>query len=233
MLSVFDLMAAGTLDLDLAAYLTARISRGASFLVGAMPGGAGKTTVMCALLNLVPAEVVLTAATPEVLYGVRGEQAGRRFCYICHEIGPGTYYAYLWGGDLRRYCDLGGNRNMLAANLHADDVRQARDQICCDNGVCPEHFDRFNLLIFLRVEGALWNARRRIEKVHDRGRVGRHRLIHDAATASPFSMPSDGDLVDVRHLEVCRDFLKQGLDAGTRTIEQTRRQVLELLAGHP
>ena len=51
MLSVFDLLAAGTLDVDLTAYFLARISRGASFLVGANPGGAGKTTVMCALLN--------------------------------------------------------------------------------------------------------------------------------------------------------------------------------------
>lgn len=140
MLSVFDLMAAGTLDLGLAAYLMARISRGASFLVGAMPGAAGKTTVMCALLNLLPAEVVLTAATPEVLYGVRGKAQGRRFCYICHEIGSGAYYAYLWGGDLHRYFG---------------------------------------------------------------------------------------------HLEACRNFLKEGLDAGTRTIEQARRQVLEFLAGHP
>jgi hypothetical protein len=32
MLSVFDLLKAGTLDLDLAAYFLARISRGASFM---------------------------------------------------------------------------------------------------------------------------------------------------------------------------------------------------------
>ena len=54
MLSIFDLLAAKTLDLDLAAYLMARISLGASFMVGSVPGGAGKTTVMCALLNFIP-----------------------------------------------------------------------------------------------------------------------------------------------------------------------------------
>ena len=51
MLSVFDLLEAKTIDLDLAAYLMARISKGSSFMVGSVPGGAGKTTVMCALLN--------------------------------------------------------------------------------------------------------------------------------------------------------------------------------------
>ena len=65
MLSVFDLLGAKTLDLDLAAYLMARISRGASFIVGSVPGGAGKTTVMCALLNFVPVDVSLIPATPQ------------------------------------------------------------------------------------------------------------------------------------------------------------------------
>ena len=49
MLSVVDLIDAGTISVDLAAYSLAAISQGASFLVGAMPGGAGKTTVMGAL----------------------------------------------------------------------------------------------------------------------------------------------------------------------------------------
>jgi len=42
MLSVFDLLAAKTLDLDLAAYLMARISTGSFFMVGSVPAGAGK-----------------------------------------------------------------------------------------------------------------------------------------------------------------------------------------------
>ncbi len=42
MLSVLDLLDAHTLDLDLAAYLMARTTRGASFMVGARPGGAGQ-----------------------------------------------------------------------------------------------------------------------------------------------------------------------------------------------
>ena len=55
MLSVIDLLEAGTLDRTKAAWLLARILSGASFLVGARPGGAGKTAVMGALLTMLPA----------------------------------------------------------------------------------------------------------------------------------------------------------------------------------
>ena len=51
MLSIVDLIDAGTVDKSIAAYFLAVISKGKSFLVGAKPGGAGKTTVMGALLK--------------------------------------------------------------------------------------------------------------------------------------------------------------------------------------
>ncbi|MCK5526789.1 MAG: hypothetical protein KAJ05_06545, partial [Candidatus Latescibacteria bacterium] len=59
MLSLVDLITAGTVDLPLAAYLSAAMRSGASLLVGARPGGAGKTTVMCALLNFLPDDTIL------------------------------------------------------------------------------------------------------------------------------------------------------------------------------
>jgi len=62
MLSIVDLIDAGTMTRDVAAYSLAAIGNGASFMVGALPGGAGKTTVMGALLNFVPREVRLVPA---------------------------------------------------------------------------------------------------------------------------------------------------------------------------
>jgi Flp pilus assembly CpaF family ATPase len=44
MLSIVDLIDAGTMSPELAAYSLAAIGGGASFMVGALPGGAGKTT---------------------------------------------------------------------------------------------------------------------------------------------------------------------------------------------
>ena len=231
MLSVFDLLEAGTLDLGLASYLTARISRGASFMVGAVPGGAGKTTVMCALLNLVPPDVRLVAATPQVVQSAgAGSSGDARCCYVCHEIGSGSYFAYLWGEDLRRYCRLCENGDMLATNLHADTIGQAVDQVCGDNDVPPEHFRRFHLLIFLAVERDRWNYRRRIGAVHDTNGVEPHRSVWLRDGDFARGMNQDSEYVDAAWLAACREFLQAGRDARIRTIEQTRERVLAFLA---
>ncbi len=225
MLSVFDLLAAKTLDLDLAAYLMARISRGASFMVGAVPGGAGKTTVMCALLNLIPADIPLVAAVPEAVHGAVDQEVSRRTCYICHEIGSGSYYAYLWSEDLRTYCGLSEQRHMLATNLHADDLEQARDQVCGTNGVQADHFNKFELLIFLRVKGGYFDARRWIDLVYSSDGSSEHELIFSAGDG----LNENRSKADPEHVTACRDFLCETA-AETRTIEQTRARVLEFLA---
>ena len=104
MLSLIDLLNAGTIDLDLGGYLAAAMRSGASLLVGANPGGAGKTTVMAALLNWLPNHTrIIPVETRSVLQAALSEQpldpSGR--CFVAHEIGSGSYYAYVWGEDAR------------------------------------------------------------------------------------------------------------------------------------
>lgn len=228
MLSVFDLLAAKTLDLDLAAYLMARISRGASFMVGSVPGGAGKTTVMCALLNFVPMDIPLIAATPQEVYKLSKAATSPRACYICHEIGSGSYFAYLWSDALRAYCRLSENGNMLATNLHADDLEEARDQVCGDNDVRQEYFNRFELLIFLRIEGAYPKTYRRIEKVYSSDGLSDHVLVFDAGNKI-IEPKVNNYIAEPDYVSDCMDFLER-MAPKTRTIEQTRYQVVEFLA---
>ncbi len=225
MLSIFDLLAAKTLDFDLAAYLMARISKGASFMVGAVPGGAGKTTVMCALLNFVSADVTLIAATSQAVCGAANEAAARRACYVCHEIGSGSYFAYLWSDALRNYCGLAEDGQMLATNLHADDVDEARDQVCGYNRVQADHFNKFELLIFLRVKGGYFDTRRWIEEVYSSNGSSEHELIFTAGDG----LKKDHSKADPEYVTACRDFLGE-IAAETETIEQTRACVLKFLA---
>jgi hypothetical protein len=229
MLSVFDLLAAKTLDLDLAAYLMARISRGASFMVGSVPGGAGKTTVMCALLNFVPVDVPLIAAIPQEVYKASKTATSPRACYICHEIGSGSYFAYLWSDALRAYCKLSENGHMLATNLHADDLEEARDQVCGDNDVRQEHFNRFELLIFLRIEGTYTKTHRRIEKVYSSDGLSDHVLVFDAGNKKKIEPKVNNYMAEPDYVIACREFLKKNAPK-TCTIEQTRHQVVEFLA---
>jgi type IV secretory pathway ATPase VirB11/archaellum biosynthesis ATPase len=180
MLSVFDLLAAKTLDLDLAAYLMARISKGSSFMVGSVPGGAGKTTVMCALLNFVPVDVPLIPATEEAVYKAARAKTLPRGCYVCHEIGSGSYFAYLWAESLREYCGLFEQGHMLATNLHAGNLEQARDQVCGANNVQIDYFNRFDLLIFLRIDDDYFKAHRWIEEVYSSDGSSEHTLVFHA-----------------------------------------------------
>jgi hypothetical protein len=223
MLSIFDLLEAGTLDLDLAAYLMARLSHGASFMVGARPGGLGKTTLMCALLNLIPADLELVAATPEVVRRAARDKSLPRNCYVCHEIGSGPYFAYLWDADLRAYCSLAGVGHVLATNLHADDLDEAQEQICAENLVPNSDFSRFHLLVFLRMDRSRHTiGRRRIDKVYVSDGVSTHALVFDAANKT-------NRLPDEPWEGRCRTFLAETLQTDVRTIERTRERVVAFL----
>ena len=228
MLSVFDLLAVETLDLDLAAYLMARISTGSSFMVGSVPGGAGKTTVMCALLNFVPVNVPLIAATPEAVYEAANANVSSRACYVCHEIGSGYYFAYLWADALRAYCGLFENGHLLATNLHADNPEQAREQICNTNSVRSEYFNKFGLLIFLRITNGYIKANRWIEDVYSSDGSSGHELIFHANDKRTLDENAKHYLADPEYVAACRDFLTK-IPPDVRTIEDTRRHVVEFL----
>jgi hypothetical protein len=230
MLSVFDLLAAKTLDLNLAAYLMARISRGASLMVGSVPGGAGKTTVMCALLNFVPIDVPLIAATPEAVYEASNANVSARACYVCHEIGSGYYFAYLWADELRAYCGLSDQGHILATNLHADNLEQAKNQVCNTNSVPGEHFNKFELLIFLRIENRYLKAKRWIEEVYSGDGSSGHELIFHANNKRTLDENAKHYQAEPEYVAACRDFLKK-MPPNVRTIEDARRHVVEFLQG--
>ncbi len=236
MLSILDLLDAGTLDLDLAAYLMAKVAKGSSFMVGANPGGAGKTTVMCALLNLVPPDIELVAATSDAVRAATNEDSGPRRCYICHEIGAGPYFAYLWDRDLRAYCALAKQGagpakqgRILATNLHADDLDETRAQVCDENGVPLPHFNAFDLLVYLRVKGGPFNARRTIDKIYASSDGADHELVFEASSRQ-FNRDDalNGDLDEAWWI-ACHKFLAGLMETSVRTIEETRHHVLTFL----
>jgi len=68
MLTVVDLIEAGTISPEMAAAVMEALARGASILTGARPSGAGKTTVLAAFLNLLPPDVtIVTVDDPAVV----------------------------------------------------------------------------------------------------------------------------------------------------------------------
>ena len=226
MLSVVDLLEAGTVTPEMAGYLLAAIGKGRSFLVGALPGGAGKTTVMGALLNFVPADVELvpTDSRRTVQEGLEDRSAPR--CYVCHEIGSGPYYAYLWGAALQELFRLPSRGHMVATNLHADTIDQARRQICTDNGVPDDLFDRFGLMLFLRVKPSPGGVRRYIAAVYECCASGAPLLVYRLNRSDRIEPVEPSQCVAPEELALAARKIEALRANGARTIEQVRRFLL-------
>ena len=114
MLSVVDLIDAGTLTLEQAAVPTARIEAGSSVLVGANPGGAGKTAVMGALVTMLPPgeSIHVTHTGRGFAFGGAGRaetwrNAGSGDCLVAYEVSPGSYEAYIRDEDVRVFLERG------------------------------------------------------------------------------------------------------------------------------
>lgn len=90
-LTIVDLIRAGTLSAPMAAYAFRAMARGASLMTGARPGGAGKTTLMAAILHLLPpgVRVVTIESADRIAAAATGPS-----CHLVHEIGDGHWYGY-------------------------------------------------------------------------------------------------------------------------------------------
>lgn len=227
MLSIVDLIDAGTVTPELAGYLLAAVRGGTSFMVGALPGGAGKTTVMGAMLNMVPDDVELVPADGDGVVRRAIEDRTQRRCYICHEIGAGHYYAYLWGPVLTDLLRLPSTGHMVATNLHADTIDQARDQLCGDNAVPANAFDRFGLMLFMNVSGGWSRPRRRIDAVYEPSPSGPPRLVYQLDPNGRIVHADSSNLVSTDALAQAVDKIESLCASGTRTIEQVRQFLIE------
>lgn len=125
MLTVVDLIEAGTLSVEMAATVMEALAKGSSVLTGARPGGAGKTTVMAAFLNLLPPEVtIVTVDDPAIIQRSMERPPQQPMCYLVHEIGAGHWYGYLWGRPVADFFRLAARPHRIASCLHADTLEE-------------------------------------------------------------------------------------------------------------
>lgn len=229
MLTLVDLLDAESVDRPLAAYLAAMMRHGSSVLVGAQPGGAGKTTVMCALLNFVPNETtLLDADSLSTLEQAERTPAQGKRCYIAHEISPATYYyAYLWGQKARLFFRLRSQGHIIAANLHADTLEQTREQLLKENGVQPAHLNAVTLKVYLGTQRqSAWSMRRWIRQVYESHGNADH-LLWTAEAPGQFTRHARSQVVSESSEQHYAHLLTQMQEEKTHTISDVRRVLLK------
>jgi hypothetical protein len=231
MLSVVDLLEGETLSLRQAAWLLARVRDGSSWLVGAKPGGAGKTAVMCALLAMVPrGGVVGSAGDPgnKVLLtnpGTGWEQARAGDTVLAYELSPGYYDAYIWGEDVARLTKLGRRGCRIVSNLHADTLAEARQQIVGQCGADEADLGAFELFLPLRVGGRGFRTAPRVEEILWYRSGAWRRLAREQFERGPVGVDGGGPY---RAGEAgITAFLEACLADGIRRVEEVRARWLQ------
>jgi hypothetical protein len=225
-LSIVDLIQAGTIDVAMAACGMRAMAEGASVLTGAVPGGAGKTTLMATMLHFLPPGVpIVTTDRSSVIADAVSRTADGDVCYLAHEIGSGHWYGYIWGRDVARFLALVDGPRRVASCLHADTLAQMRDILCSPPlGVAPEAFARVGLVMFMHVQAGLRGHRRRVATVYESDGGGGHRLLYVwEPAADRFRRVAEPR--DVEGLRTYEAFVQRLVDEGDVEAEAVRRKV--------
>jgi hypothetical protein len=149
-LSVIDLIEKDMLTIEQAAWLASMIDQGSSWLVGAGPGHAGKTTLMSALLVFLPAGERATLAHP----GAKWKSFGRDTCVVTEEVSDHNPGRYLWGEDVLGLTSVPAQGGRITSTIHADTLEEARDQVAHQCAAGEKGLAAFGMFIPIEVSFA-------------------------------------------------------------------------------
>jgi hypothetical protein len=181
-LSIVHLINANTLNVDMAAYSLYAIANGASFLTAARPGNAGKTTLLACLMTFLPPGIeIITTSSPSVVAEAEGfmeNREPRELCFLCHEIGSGHWYGYLWGEYVGQFFHLMNSGCRIASCIHADTLPELYDILVSGElGVSEGDFSQLGLILFMHIERRLMEYRRRVIRFYESSGAGGHNLL--------------------------------------------------------
>jgi len=230
-LSIVDLIADGTVDIPLAAYLLVKVGEGASMVTAAGPGGTGKSTLLADLLGFLPPdEEIISVSGADVI--ASGMHASQPACYVAHEIGSGHWYGYIWGGQVPAFFDLAGHGHRIAAAIHADTLQELAAQLYgAPLGVSEEQLSTIDLICFMRMDYTSGGSiRRRVTQVHSQidGRFAPvfewNSVIDEFEQGEPARSLSESAL---RRLDAARELIGRLVIEDVAEFAECRAAVLE------
>ena len=247
-LSIVQIMQAGTLPPRMAAAFWLGIEHGASFVFAAEPPGAGKTTILTALLPFAREETLV--------YFTRGW--GETFDLPPPSDDHATYImvnemsdhlpVYSWGPYVVKSFELLAEGYSLATTLHAETVEEVIEQLVEDNAAAPEHVARLEFVVPMVIETRDGQTLRRVRDVgllsNGAGGVEIERLAEWNAKADTFSVleePSSREALAERlgmpldafesGLAEREAFLQRLLNEGKSAIPVVEQEVAAFKAG--
>jgi len=241
-LSIVDLINANTLDVDMSAYCLYAISNGASFLTAARPGNAGKTTLMSCLLTFLPTDIrILTIDKPSVIAEAHKIVADdNKLCTLCHEIGAGHVYGYLWGVHVGQFFDLMNYGCQMASCIHADTLPEMQSILVSNElGVPEADFAKLDLILFIKMMREGEGYKRRVSSLYEKG-IEKHNLLFtwDEDTDS-FIKHGESTLLKIiaqehgkssnqvaDELQQCKLLIEDLVKSGINDFRQVRKMVL-------
>lgn len=189
-----DLIQAGTISVEMAAYAMRAMAEGASLLTGARPGGAGKTTLMAAMLGLLPPDVpIITVDDSRIIHEGLRRPLTEPACYLAHEIGSGNWYGYIWGRDVADFFSMIGGERRIASCLHADTLEELTGILCSPPlQVAREALGPVGLILFIHVIPGPDGYRRRVASFWEAdGEGGDRKVFRWNAKAETFERTAE------------------------------------------
>ncbi len=146
MLSLVDLLEAGTLNLETASLLLFLMSKNPSFLSCASPGGAGKTTLLGALLVHLPKDIKILPYKKKCPARVNSS-------VLAHEINKAPYHGYVWGEEARSFFSLASREKNAAvcSTAHADNPEELKNLLADEHGAGDECLGKLDFLVFINL----------------------------------------------------------------------------------
>ena len=229
-LSVVDLIEKDLLTLTKAAWLVSRVEEGSSWLVGAIPSHAGKTTLMSALLVFLPAQEQVTVADADQAW----KSCMHNGCVIAEEISDHGHGQYLWGDNIRQFTSIPACGGRIASTIHATTLKQVREQVARQGVAAEDAADKdavaaFGMFIPIEVE-YMPDAPEHSSIFPGSQERGRHRRPILSRTVELIHYHDGGEWHTIdrevrltRKQEAVSGFLRSCLDAEIRSCEVLRQ----------
>ncbi|MBS3766394.1 hypothetical protein KGY71_07720 [Candidatus Bipolaricaulota bacterium] len=228
-LTVADLMEAGTLDRKLLEFFTRRLGAGDSLLAAAGPSGTGKTTLMGALLNLIPPGVEIQTA--ERGNPIPGKSSGDSTLYMAHELNDAPYYGYIWGDEARQFLRAAID-GRIAATLHAESLQAVRRKLTEPPvSLAEEELNQLDLIVTMKTHHQGRDRIRRVDRVYG-ALNGEFRTLFRWDPKEDEYREVDGKIYEEKRGSPDADsglngFIKSLLNEKPRKMEKIRQLVLD------